>query len=69
MQRGIIAIENNKPDCIEKMKELTRDDDRILIKALKTKISAGLRKTADLCIYRACDQLRYAAIGCRLYCE
>ena len=42
--KGIIAIENNKPDCIEKMKELTRDDDRILVKALKTKYPQGAER-------------------------
>ena len=56
--KGIIAIENNKPDCIEKMKELTRDDDRILIKALKTKYPQGSER-----------QLIYASTGRAINCD
>ena len=56
--KGIIAIENNKPDCIEKMKELTRDDDRILVKALKTKYPQGSER-----------QLIYASTGRAINCD
>ena len=56
--KGIIAIENNKPDCIEKMKELTRDDDRIIVKALKTKYPQGSER-----------QLIYASTGRAINCD
>ena len=38
---GILAVENNKPDCIKKFKELTKDEPRICVKALKTKYPQG----------------------------
>lgn len=39
--RGILAVEDNKPDCIELLKRLTKDEDRISVKALKTKYPQG----------------------------
>ena len=39
--RGILAVEDNKPDCIEKLKKLTKDEDKITVKALKTKYPQG----------------------------
>jgi len=39
--RGILAVEDNKPDCISKLKELTRDESKITVKALKTKYPQG----------------------------
>ena len=42
--RGIIAIEDNKPDCIALMKKLTKDDTRISVKALKTKYPQGAER-------------------------
>ncbi|MBQ9580294.1 MAG: RnfABCDGE type electron transport complex subunit C, partial [Lachnospiraceae bacterium] len=39
--RGYIAIENNKPDCIEKVKALVKDDDKIEVKVLETKYPQG----------------------------
>lgn len=39
--KGVIAIENNKPDVIENLKKLTADEDRIEIAALKTKYPQG----------------------------
>lgn len=39
--RGIIAVEDNKPDAIKKLKELTIDESRIDVKALKTKYPQG----------------------------
>jgi len=38
---GIIGIEDNKPDVIDKMKELTANEDRIQVKSLKTKYPQG----------------------------
>ncbi|MBQ8327493.1 MAG: electron transport complex subunit RsxC [Lachnospiraceae bacterium] len=42
--KGIIAIEDNKPDCIQIMKELTKDNPRILVKALQTKYPQGAER-------------------------
>lgn len=50
--RGILAVEDNKPDCIELLKNLTKDETRISVKALKTKYPQGAER-----------QLIYAATG------
>lgn len=50
--RGILAVEDNKPDCIAKLKRLTRDENKIAVKALKTKYPQGSER-----------QLIYAATG------
>ena len=39
--KGILAVEDNKPDCIRKLKELTIDEPRISVKVLKTKYPQG----------------------------
>ena len=39
--RGILAVEDNKPDAIKLLKELTIDEPRIEVKALKTKYPQG----------------------------
>lgn len=38
---GIIAIEDNKPDCIKVFKALTKEEPRITVKALRTKYPQG----------------------------
>ncbi|MCQ2524985.1 MAG: electron transport complex subunit RsxC [Lachnospiraceae bacterium] len=38
---GIIAIEDNKPDCIKIFRALTKEEPRITVKALKTKYPQG----------------------------
>lgn len=38
---GIIAIEDNKPDCIKVFRSLTKDEPRITVKALRTKYPQG----------------------------
>lgn len=50
--KGILAVENNKPDCIKLLKELTKDEPRIMVKGLKTKYPQGAER-----------QLIYAATG------
>lgn len=50
--KGIIAIEDNKPDCIEKMMDLCKDEERIEVIALKTKYPQGAER-----------KLIYAATG------
>ncbi len=39
--KGILAVEDNKPDCIDKLRALTKDEPRILVKTLKTKYPQG----------------------------
>lgn len=50
--RGILAVEDNKPDCISLLRQLTKDDRRISVKALRTKYPQGAER-----------QLIYAATG------
>lgn len=50
--RGILAVEDNKRDCISLLKQLTKDDPRISVKALKTKYPQGAER-----------QLIYATTG------
>ncbi len=42
---GILAVEDNKPDCIKKLKELVVGEPRITVKALKTKYPQGAERT------------------------
>lgn len=53
---GILAVEDNKPDCIEKLRNLTKDETRIQVKELKTKYPQGSER-----------QLIYASCGRRLH--
>ena len=50
--KGIIAIENNKPEAIKLLKEKVKDNDKITIKVLKTKYPQGAER-----------QLIYATTG------
>ena len=50
--RGILAVEDNKPDCITRLKYLTRNENKITVKALKTKYPQGSER-----------QLIYATTG------
>ena len=43
--KGVLAVENNKPDCIKKLKELTADEPRISVASLKTKYPQGAERT------------------------
>ena len=47
--KGFICIKDNKPDCIEKMRELTKNESRIEVKELKTKYPQG----AERCLIHA----------------
>ena len=49
---GILAVEDNKPDCISLLKQLTKNDPQITVKALKTKYPQGAER-----------QLIYATTG------
>ncbi|MEG0190018.1 MAG: electron transport complex subunit RsxC [Lachnospiraceae bacterium] len=50
--KGIFGIEDNKPDCIAKLKELVKDEPRMEVMALKTKYPQGAER-----------QLIYATTG------
>ena len=39
--QGIIAVEDNKPDCIKLLRELTKNETRISVRALQTKYPQG----------------------------
>ncbi len=39
--QGVLAVEDNKPDCIALLRQLTKDEKRISVKALKTKYPQG----------------------------
>ncbi|MCR5233229.1 MAG: electron transport complex subunit RsxC [Lachnospiraceae bacterium] len=41
---GILAVEDNKPDCVKILKELTFNEPRITVKALKTKYPQGAER-------------------------
>ena len=49
---GILAVEDNKPDCISLLKQMTKNDPQITVKALKTKYPQGAER-----------QLIYATTG------
>ena len=49
---GILAVEDNKLDCIDILKDLVKNEDRIKVKTLKTKYPQGAER-----------QLIYAATG------
>ena len=56
--KGVIGIEDNKPDCIELLKKLTKDETKITVKALKTKYPQGSER-----------QLIYATTGRAINCD
>lgn len=43
--RGILAVEDNKPDCIALLRQLTKDEKRISVKELQTKYPQGGERT------------------------
>lgn len=64
--KGYICIEDNKPDCIAKMKELVKDIDRIEVKEMMTKYPQGGERTL---IYAATGReinstMLPAGVGC-----
>ncbi len=42
--QGVFAVEDNKPDCVKLLKELTKDEDRMNVKAVKTKYPQGAER-------------------------
>lgn len=51
--QGILAVEDNKSDCIEILRGLTKDDTRISVKELKTKYPQGSERQL---IYATCGR-------------
>ncbi|MBR5579353.1 MAG: electron transport complex subunit RsxC [Lachnospiraceae bacterium] len=64
--KGILAIEDNKQDCIELFKEKTVDEPRILVKKLKTKYPQGAERSLIYAVTkRKLDSTRLPAdVGC-----
>ncbi len=64
--RGIIAIEDNKPDAVEKMKSLTANESSIEVYSLKTKYpQGGERQLIYACTKRAINsKMLPADAGC-----
>ena len=65
--KGYICIEDNKPDCIEKMKKLIKDHPRMEVKELMTKYPQGGERTL-VCCNRTRNQFIYASGRCRMCC-
>lgn len=42
--KGIFAVEDNKPDCVEKLREYIKDEPRMEVMALKTKYPQGAER-------------------------
>lgn len=42
--KGIIAMEDNKPECAKALKELVKDEEKIKVKVLKTKYPQGAER-------------------------
>lgn len=43
--RGVLAVEDNKPDCIRLLQEMVRGEERISVRALQTKYPQGAERT------------------------
>ena len=67
--KGCICIEDNKPDCIARMKELAAGVPNIEVKELMTKYPQGGERNPDLCSDRKRNQLIHASSRCRMYCR
>jgi electron transport complex protein RnfC len=63
---GVLAVEDNKEDCIALLKEMTRDEPRILVKRLKTKYPQGAERQLIYAVTkRKIDSSRLPAdVGC-----
>lgn len=64
--KGILAVEDNKPDCIEKLRSLVKDEPRIIVKTLKTKYPQGSERQLIFATTKRainCDMLP-SDVGC-----
>lgn len=66
--QGILAVEDNKPECISLLKQLTRNETKISVKALKTKYPQGAERRY-LMPQREEKSFLHASGGCGLYCR
>ena len=64
--QGVLAVEDNKPDCISLFKQLTKDEARISVKALKTKYPQGGERTLIYAVTgrRINSTMLPAEVGC-----
>lgn len=64
--QGILAVEDNKKDCIEKLKEITREEKRISVKTLKTKYPQGAERQLIFAVTGRCinSSMLPADVGC-----
>ena len=66
--RGILAVEDNKQDCVRKLQELARGEERISVRTLQTKYPQGAERTLDIAraegALRAVLQVRSPSCGC-----
>ena len=64
--RGILAVEDNKPEAIAKLEELTKDEDKITVNALQTKYpQGGERMIIHACTGRDINsRMLPADVGC-----
>lgn len=63
---GILAVEDNKPDCIALLRQMTKDEPRISVKALKTKYPQGGERTLIYAVTgrRVNSTMLPADVGC-----
>lgn len=66
--KGLICIEDNKPEAIAKMQEAVKDEDRIEVKVLKTKYPQGGERTLISAATRTQDLFCKTSGRCRMYC-
>ena len=64
--QGILAVEDNKKDCIELLKKLTKEEKRISVKALKTKYPQGAERQLIYAVTGRCvnSSMLPADVGC-----
>lgn len=64
--QGVLAVEDNKPDCVSLFKQLTKDEARISVKALKTKYPQGGERTLIYAVTgrRINSTMLPAEVGC-----
>lgn len=65
--KGVLAVEDNKPDCIKLLTEMTSDEPRITVKKLKTKYPQGSERQLIFAVTGRAHQFLHASCGCRLY--
>ncbi len=67
--KGIFGVEDNKPDCIEKLRELTKDEPRMEVLALKTKYPQGGERQLIYATTGRAINSRNASGRCRMCCR